>query len=553
MTDFFSDLAGQVIRPSTEIYPALTAHYGPQPDVPPAGPVPEPPALDEALQPAADLTVVHPFFEKEGEVSDPVRSGIQPRPVSSDAEENLPGSVEAQDIPADTKPFKSSALKDAMFSSAISSPVEGNERGHTSLEKTGLSRNFRESTQGDDIALPPASSTTAGETFPLKTGEPNTDKQPIHGNIMPARKPHQAADEVGLSLNSPSISSMERNESQVVHPSDPNAANERAPSKVAERDPGRITLGTGTLPAPGPGAALESDPQRALISLKTDGSTVFNGRPLTSAANFANSHGFFLPIRENSRKFAAKKSIVSFDLETGSHSGTLPLVKQLSVLEANTPRSTRLPFVPAGPSSLDAVHPTNELAGLPDSATRISEVISSREPGPGMPDPKQTRPAQNKSIPIPLQSQPEAQTNDSLSNADPQRRSAENATVKPAALPTHRAYPALPQEDSLSPDTELRGSLKPAKTVERASIAQEDHPSGMIRPVIAVQPVPDGGTQNPNDTASQSLPTTVRLTIGRIVVKAVPPAASAPSTLVSTRRPAPVSLGDYLARHRRDR
>jgi hypothetical protein len=74
-----------------------------------------------------------------------------------------------------------------------------------------------------------------------------------------------------------------------------------------------------------------------------------------------------------------------------------------------------------------------------------------------------------------------------------------------------------------------------------------------IRPVIPAERPLGEKPQTSQTDVSQSTVSTVRLTIGRIVVKAGPPAGPAASRPVSTRRQPSVLLSDYLARHGRNK
>jgi hypothetical protein len=137
----------------------------------------------------------------------------------------------------------------------------------------------------------------------------------------------------------------------------------------------------------------------------------------------------------------------------------------------------------------------------------------------------------------------------SLSKANPQRLPGENPTVKPAILPISPGDRTLRVDENLPTGADTRQPSKLSGTVMALTGSPGLDSGSLIRPIIAAAPLPGDGIQT-GGSASESAAPTVRLTIGRIVVKAVPPVSSTPSAPVS-RRQASVSLSAYLARHRR--
>ena len=77
----------------------------------------------------------------------------------------------------------------------------------------------------------------------------------------------------------------------------------------------------------------------------------------------------------------------------------------------------------------------------------------------------------------------------------------------------------------------------------------ELNPKSLIRPVLGAESPLDNTAPSRRSGAEETTIPIVHLTIGRIVVKTVPPAAPAASRPAPIRRQPAISLHDYLNRH----
>jgi hypothetical protein len=606
MMEFFTSLVAQAIRPLTEVFPVIAAQYGPGPDVPAADVFPEPPALDSTLQstpgglaypvdipqmvqPVPDQNAAPLPLEKETDGSDPVLPSIQPRQASPDVGKNASGSAEEQDVTYTAEAFKVSDPGRAVLAPPISSSAEGKEIGQTIIGRTG------DQPTGRDI-LPPQSSHPTDDSGSLPS---SPSAVPIERNKAPVTDP---SDPKGA-IEQPPSKDTERYSNRTTRRTDTVAGPEPGTTPLSGLQNGLIQLKTDPQisnqgphtpqpriqqivsntpgkesnswqpPQNGPGQPTELPllqthasglPQGPVVAASSDFSSAEDADPiflLEGSVPSALAPHASLKTGKMVRPAVGEKATASDGetlqnrvlrsekdppaLVTGDH----PETRRRSDSAANILLSTPLPIVPIGPPSPVPVPPSSESAERPAAVFPIADASSS-ELKPGRPDLVQARPVQKKSDPAQMQSTTHAPPDMSLSKVNPPRLPGESAAVKPAILPISPGDRTLPVEKSLSTGADTRQSLKRSGKAEPSPDWPDLHSDSFIRPVIAAAPLPGDGTQGSADNASESSATTVRLTIGRIVVKAVPPASSTPSAPVS-RRQASVSLSDYLARHRR--
>ena len=101
--------------------------------------------------------------------------------------------------------------------------------------------------------------------------------------------------------------------------------------------------------------------------------------------------------------------------------------------------------------------------------------------------------------------------------------------------------------------SDARQSPRPVKTPESSPRSPALDSNSIIRPVVTSSAILGEKTGTYKSESVESTVPTVRLTIGRLVVKASPPVAPAASSSVSTRRQPSVSLSEYLAQHGRNK
>jgi hypothetical protein len=603
MTDFFTNLVSQVLQPAAEIYPAITVQYGPEPNVSAALPVPEPPVLDSAFQPVSDEladpvevpqivgpipdpTFVPHSVDKLTDGSRPFLPGIQSPQHSPIPEKHSPGLVEESATLSHTKSFQFSHPEEAPFISSISSSAEENEVGHTSVEGTGTQPVSRQT-------LPPRHPFAADEAGPSRIlPSPN----PIEGNEILIGSPSDQNEEIEHVLPKateryPGRITRRKGTMPEIDPGDtPATSLQNVPIPLrtdlmistqepqTRQEPKQQVLPKARIKENDSEqqSQIKSVPRVELPLSRTKAQELpkESASTMTSALSSAEiasadslMEGDLIPafpprvsLRtekriEPTRGESYSNNVQQFEkdspeYETGAPRETPSPVQHRRDLGAILPLSARLPDVQAQSSSPESSPSPAEIVKRPAAPFQIKNILSP-ERGPDRPGPSQTVLPQNTSNPLQLQSRPGTQTDVFESKANGQRQPGEIATVEPATLPLHPADPTLPVEES-HPPVKVRRSLKMTGAFEPLPDLSEHHPGGVIRPVIAAEPIMRGMIHTSDEDASESSTPTVRLTIGRIVVKAAPQAAPTPSAPVPSRRQAPVSLSDYLGRHRRN-
>ena len=625
MTDFFTNLVGQVLLPLMEVYPASTARYGPEPNVPAAGMASEPPALGSTLQrtpdgrveagsipqivqPVLDQTVegidtqrissqnlapwkhdpaaeagsahispstnplertaapVMPASEPNGEVERALPGGDERDPQrlvrrTGTLPEPAPGNPLQSGSPSGPVPWKTDQRTSTRGTHTPQQPIQQVVSGRRQEEKdTGQpgQNSFGQQIENAGPSSVQMASLPYALTPPLarKTGkmiEPtltemasawdgDQDQNTVlgSGKTPSALQTGEIAEQPAAAQVTDVVSpkpgtggSVRKRSEPGPLPSSPQIQTDirlpkANPPKLTEERP---AAAAGSPLSVAPALSARNDVKLASLAQKGLQPSPAPGQSPGSGAGIGPAWG--------EKTYASQFAKSPAEFEAGHHPEILPVVHLLSLSEANKSLSARLPFMPAGPVFPKSILLTQEMHDLPEAAIQTAEAISSREPGAALPVPVQGKPSQHELDPLPLQSRSGLQTDSSLSKAGSQ------------SLPPQRPVPALPRKEG-HPLVEAQQSLKMTKLDERATGMHELDPGSIIRPVIAAGSMLRERTPVSDVNASKSTVPTVHLTIGRIVVKGIPPAALPPFSPVSARRQAPVSLSDYLARHRRN-
>ena len=529
MSDFFTHLAGQVIQPSTDVIPNIPLRFAPGAAVPGSELAPEPPVLDTLLQPAPANSADRMGTGRSRPTL--VEAPMIPKALAAQANPADHPKAEREHLAAVEEPGVENAVPAPAAApheirpnpSAAASPAEGNELPRPPARPSHALPSAR--------LNPPENEPAAQSAQPSPAAVPavvSPKVRPVNAPEFPVGLPLSAsptADPAGPAA-------AERFSIPIVRP-----AGSLFPLEPLEPPPGQPSFA-----APGPGFSVSKAPAVGLSQSQLE--------PLASpeAAEIAQPSQLKTDAKPSAAVIQEPLALASQRADSHSLTEILPLVKPAATQTIHPSPSTS----PAAPisSSAGVKHASAETAVPQTKATLPAAAITPLAPDGDRPETILAAPlldagtsAQPQSASRAERDQRQAQPGHSPADLQP----VPTPAIDPGLIETAGLTSAKAQ---IPPGT---SAPKPELAVERPLFPLELNPKNIIRPVLGVKSLLDSAALSSRSGADGAAIPTVHLTIGRIVVRTVPPAAPAVSRPVPIRRQPAVSLHDYLNRHGGDK
>ena len=510
MSDFFTHLAGQVIQPSTEVIPNIPLRFAPGAAVPASALAPEPPVLDTLFQPAQavsadrigadrssppldDAPVIPKALAGGANLPNPAVFGTRSLPDLPKTDKDYPAAVKAPGV-ENAAPALASAPHETR---PIALPAEGNELPRTPAGPSGA--------QPSPVDVPPV-------VLPLvrPAGRPEAPVgQPLSAGPAAGPKGPRATERLSI---------------PIVRP-----AGSLSPLEPLEPPPGQPSSA-----APGPDLAVPMPPA----------GSVSQPEPLASpqAGEIARPNQTKTDVKISTAAFQPQPLQRSQRAAANSLPEILPLVKPAA--------QTILPAISLSPtpSSPEMRHAAAEAAIPQVKAALPDAVISPQTPAVDSLESILAAPLSHVDPSRQPQSAPRAERAQAQPAQSP-------AVLRPAPIPAidpgpmDAAEPVAPAAQRPPGASDPRPAPQPEIAAEQPLFTPELNPKSFIRPVLGADlPLDSTALSSRSGTDETAIPT-VRLTIGRIVVKTASTTAPAASRPASIRRQPAISLHDYLNRH----
>ncbi len=518
MSDFFTHLAGLVIQPSTDVIPNIPLRFAPGANVPGSELASEPPVLDTLLQPApadsanrmgadqssptlVDALVIPKALAAGANLLNPAVSGTQFLPDHPKAEKDYPAAEKGPGV-ENTAPALAPAPHETRPNPSLSAlPAESNELPRTPARPSVA--------QPSPVVVP-----SVGLPMVRPADRPETPfGQPLSASPVADPEGPGATGKLPIPIVRPesSLSPLEPLEPPLGQPSS------AAPRPV--RDVPKPPASSDSQPEPlaSPAAGEIAQPNQSKTGAKFSAAVIQEPLPQASQRAAAKSLPEILPLIKPA---AAQMILTAASLSPAASLPSSPGVRRAAAETAIPQVRATLPAAAISPQTPDADSPELILAAPLPYAGSSGQAQSVQ---------RQTQPA--------------------LSAAGPQP--APSPAVDPGPIET--AGPASPAAQRLPGTPDPRPAPKREMAAEQPLFLPELNSKSFIRPVLGAESLLDSAALSSRSSADEQASPTVHLTIGRIVVRAAPPAVPATSRPAPIRRQPAVSLHDYLNRHGGDK